>query len=73
MDYNPQILIDMIKTPMPFGQHKNRMICDLPVSYLEWFQRQGFPPGKLGMMMQTVYEIKINGLDSIIQQLKKRS
>jgi uncharacterized protein len=72
MEYNPQILIDMIKTPMPFGQYKNRMISDLPVSYLEWFQRQGFPPGKLGMMMQTVYEIKINGLDSIIQQLKKR-
>jgi len=72
MDLNPQILIDIIKTPMPFGQHKNRMISDLPVHYLEWFQRQGFPPGKLGMLMQTVYEIKINGLQSIIDELKKR-
>jgi uncharacterized protein len=72
MDFNPEILIDMIKTSMPFGQHKGRLICDLPVNYLEWFQRQGFPQGKLGMLMQTAYEIRINGLGDIINQLKKK-
>jgi uncharacterized protein len=72
MDYNPEILLEIIKTPMPYGQYKNRMICDLPVNYLEWFQRQGFPKGKMGMLLQTVYEIKINGLQSIIDELKKR-
>jgi uncharacterized protein (DUF3820 family) len=43
----------------------------LPVSYLEWFQRQGFPAGKLGMMLATVYEIKLNGLEDILYQLKR--
>lgn len=70
--HDPRILIDIINTPMPFGQHQGRKICDLPVHYLEWFQRQGFPKGKLGMLMHTVYEIKINGLDGLIQQLKQQ-
>jgi uncharacterized protein len=72
MDYNPEILIDMIKTPMPFGQYKGRKICDLPVNYLEWFQRKGFPQGKLGMLMQTACEIRTNGLDFLILELKKK-
>ncbi len=71
MQHDPHILIDIIRIAMPFGQYKGRKICDLPVHYLEWFQRQGFPKGKLGMMMQTVYEIKINGLDHLIAQLKR--
>lgn len=57
---------------MPFGKHKGTLLCNLPVSYLEWFQRQGFPPGKLGMMLQTIYEIKINGLDRLLDPLKKK-
>lgn len=56
---------------MPFGKYKGKMISDLPISYLEWFQRKGFPPGKLGMMMSTVFEIKTNGLDEILYKIKQ--
>ena len=57
---------------MPFGKYKDSLLCDLPVSYLEWFQRKGgFPPGKLGMQLATVFEIKSNGLEEIIYKLKK--
>ena len=56
---------------MPFGKHAGWLISDLPVSYLEWFARKGFPQGNLGMQLQTVYEIKINGLENIIVDLKK--
>ncbi len=56
---------------MPFGKHKGSLLCDLPVNYLEWFQREGFPPGKLGMMLATVYEIKINGLEDLLKPIKK--
>jgi uncharacterized protein len=70
MQHNPQLLIDIVKTPMPFGKYKGTLICNLPVSYLEWFQREGFPQGKLGMMLQTIYEIKINGLDELLRPLK---
>ena len=57
---------------MPFGKYKGTTLCDLPVSYLEWFQREGFPPGKLGMMLATIYEIKINGLSDLLTPLKKK-
>lgn len=56
---------------MPFGKYKGTKLCDLPIHYLEWFNREGFPKGKLGMQLQTVYEIKLNGLEEIIYRLKK--
>jgi uncharacterized protein len=70
MEHNPQILNDIVKTKMPFGKYKGTLICNLPISYLEWFQRQGFPKNKLGMMLQTIYEIKLNGLDRLLEPLK---
>lgn len=73
MQPDPQILLDIIKTPMPFGKYQGRMLSELPVSYLEWFARkQGFPKGKLGMQLQTLYEIKTNGLEDILVELKRR-
>ena len=55
---------------MPFGKYKDYFLCDLPVSYLEWFQRKGFPRGKLGVLLCTIYEIKINGLTYLLTPLK---
>ena len=70
---DPQILLDLVKVKMPFGRFKNVVLCDLPVSYLEWFLRKGgFPEGKLGQQLSTVYEIKLNGLEEIFYTLKKR-
>jgi uncharacterized protein len=67
-----EILRKIVTTKMPFGKYENVLICDLPVSYLEWFLRKGgFPDGKLGMMLSTVYEIKMNGLQELLNRLKK--
>ncbi len=52
---------------MPFGQYKGRYITSLPVHYLEWFARAGFPAGQLGQYLATMYEIKINGLEYILK------
>ena len=71
MDFNPNLLLDLVKTEMPFGKYKGRLICSLPVSYLEWFNRKGFPGGKLGMLLQTMYEIKLNGLEKLLDPLKR--
>lgn len=68
---DPKILIDLVKVQMPFGKYKGTLLCNLPVSYLEWFNKKGFPVGKLGMMLHTIYEIKLNGLEYLLSPLKK--
>lgn len=68
---NPEILLELVKMKMPFGKYKGTTLCDLPVSYLEWFQREGFPKGKMGMLLATIYEIKSNGLEKLLDPLKK--
>jgi uncharacterized protein (DUF3820 family) len=70
---NPEILKQIVTVKMPFGKFGGRLLCDLPIEYLEWFKRKGdFPKGKLGVQLDTVYEIKLNGLEDIIFELKKR-
>lgn len=56
---------------MPFGKYKGTVLCNLPVSYLEWFNTKGFPDGKLGMLLRTAYEIKLNGLEYLLDPIKK--
>ena len=67
-----ELLLTLVRMKMPFGKYKDLVLCDLPVSYLEWFAKKGFPPGKLGMLLATLYEIKINGLTYLLEPLKKR-
>ncbi|MES2134300.1 MAG: DUF3820 family protein [Bacteroidota bacterium] len=70
--HNPEILLDLVKVKMPFGKYQGRILADLPVSYLEWFLRKGgFPQGKLGMQLATIYEIKSNGLEYLLEPLRK--
>jgi uncharacterized protein (DUF3820 family) len=68
---DPKILITLISMKMPFGKYKGRLLCDLPVEYLEWFAKKGFPPGQMGMLLSTIYEIKLNGLEYLLTPLKK--
>ena len=70
---NPDILTQLVSTKMPFGKYKNLLLCDLPIFYLEWFQRKGFPEGKLGTQLATIYEIKLNGLDYLLTPLKNKA
>jgi uncharacterized protein len=69
---DPQLLLQLVNMQMPFGKYKGTLLCNLPVSYLEWFQRKGFPEGKLGTLLQTMLEIKMNGLEYLLVPLKKK-
>lgn len=69
---NGELLVQLVTMKMPFGKYKEITLCDLPISYLEWFQRNGFPKGKLGMLLQTMYEIRLNGLVYLLEPLKKK-
>lgn len=67
---DPEMLLQLVTLKMPYGKYKGTLLCDLPVYYLEWFQRQGFPKGKLGMLLATIYEIKLNGLEKLLVPLR---
>jgi len=71
MQPDSQILIQLVTMQMPFGKYKGTLVCNLPVSYLEWFNRNGFPDGKLGMLLRTIHEIKSNGLEYLLDPIKK--
>ncbi len=66
-----QILIDLTKTRMPFGKYKGLLVCDIPEHYLVWYHQKGFPEGKLGMLLHTMYEIRVNGLEHLLRPLRK--
>ena len=63
-------LVDLAKARMPFGKYQGRRLIDLPEHYLVWFARQGFPDGQLGRRLQAIYEIKLNGLESLFDALR---
>jgi len=58
---------------MPFGRHANRLLIDLPESYVIWFKEKGFPKGELGKMLGLVYEIKLNGLEYLFDSQKAKA
>ncbi len=68
---NPQMLMELVSVRMPFGKYKNRILCDLPEPYLVWFQRKGFPLGKIGILLSALYEIKLNGLEYLLKPIRK--
>lgn len=70
---NPQLLKDLVIMRMPYGKYKGRLLCDIPETYLVWYHSKGFPEGKLGMLLATLYEIKLNGLAYLLQPLKNKT
>ena len=62
-------LLELAAMRMPFGRYKGLRLVDLPEPYVVWFAGQGFPEGKLGDMLRTVYEIKVNGLEYLFENL----
>ena len=72
-DLKPEILKEICEVKMPFGRFEGKILADLPVSYLEWFLRNGgFPKGKLGMQLSTIYEIKLNGLEFLLKPIRNK-
>jgi uncharacterized protein (DUF3820 family) len=66
----PDELLELAAMRMPFGKYQGRLLIDLPEPYVVWFANNGFPEGKLGRMLQTVYEIKVNGLEYLFAPLR---
>jgi len=55
---------------MPFGKYANRLLVDIPEEYFVWFSHKGFPAGELGLFMSMMLEIKVNGLEYLLEPLR---
>ena len=67
---DPAYMLELARMKMPFGKYKGRLLIDLPEPYVVWFHQKGFPEGKLGEMLQTIYEVKVNGLEYLFKPLR---
>jgi len=63
-------LIKLATTQMPFGKYKGTLLIDLPETYVVWFHQNGFPEGQIGHLLGLLYEIKLNGLEYLVKELK---
>mgnify|MGYP005842230793 CR=1 FL=1 len=72
MKPDKELLLSLVKNKMPYGKYKGTLLCNIPEYYLVWFKQQGFPKGKLGQQLETMYDIKINGLEYPLEPLKKQ-
>ena len=68
--FDPEQLLRLLTTRMPYGKYEGRMIADLPGHYLGWFAREGFPKGDLGRLLALMYEIDHNALGELLQPLR---
>lgn len=74
-----ELLASIGRTHMPFGKYgpthwppHGVPLYDLPPEYLLWFKRKGFPGGKLGRMMDLVFETKVNGADHVFNEFRSK-
>jgi len=64
-------LIKLAHTKMPYGKYEGRYLIDLPEYYIVWYHNKGFPKGKLGDMLETVYTLKLNGLEELVRNIQR--
>lgn len=65
---------------MPFGMFGPKdyppagvPIIDLPPEYLGWFKERGFPKGRLGELMEMVFEVKASGADEVFAPIRLKN
>ena len=72
MNSQQKLLIKLAHTKMPFGKYVGYYLIDLPEYYVVWYSNKGFPKGQLGEQLQLVYELKLNGLEGLVRNIKKQ-
>jgi len=65
-----KMLIEIARMRMPFGRYAGTRLIDLPEPYVVWFRNRGFPRGRLGQLLATLYEVKANGLEAMLAPLR---
>ena len=73
MDKNQEALLELAFLKMPFGKYAGRYLDEIPEAYYVWFRQKGWPKGKLGEQLQAMFEVKVNGLEPIIREIRSRA
>ena len=68
-ELNQETLLRLANYRMPFGKYANTLLVEIPEAYYLWFAKKGFPSGELGVFMSIMLEIKVNGLESLLEPL----
>ena len=66
-----EYLIKLVRARMQYGKYKGMLLIDIPETYIVWMASKGFSNDSLGKMLQTVYEIKLNGLEYLLEPLRE--
>lgn len=64
-----QAMLTAMVATMPFGKYRGQRLIDLPEPYVVWLSQQGFPTGLLGQQLALIYEIKLNGLETMLKPM----
>jgi uncharacterized protein len=72
-------LADIGRMYMPFGRFgpdhfppHGVPLYDLPLEYLAWFARRGFPKGRLGELLRILHQLKTDGCDEVFDEFRRR-
>jgi uncharacterized protein (DUF3820 family) len=71
MNLEPERLIELANTTMPFGKYAGRRLIQLPEPYLLWFAQKGFPKGRLGELLELALLLRTEGLEHLLKPLTK--
>lgn len=71
MDWDTTYLLKLSQMRMPFGKYEGVLLVNLPERYLIWCLEKKIAIGSLGDMLQAIYEIKLNGLEHLIENINK--
>ena len=73
-------LAEIEATCMPFGRFgpekfppRGVPLYDLPAEYLGWFAQKGWPRGRLGQLLQMVYQMKVDGSEIAFAEMRARA
>jgi hypothetical protein len=71
-------LADIGGTFMPFGKYGPEHypphgvpLFDLPLEYLCWFEKKGWPAGRIGELLRVLHQLKTDGCDEIFDRFRK--
>jgi hypothetical protein len=72
MNSQQEFLIKLAHAKMPYGKYEGKFLIDLPEYYVVWLHNNRLPNGQLGDQIKLVYELKLNGLEDLIRNIKKQ-